>query len=437
MNAAAQLRAIVRDNRAGVRRALPSWCTAHPDTLKAIIAAHRDSDDPILIEATCNQVNQEGGYTGMTPAAFRTFAERLMKDAGSDADRLILGGDHLGPHQCKGLPAREAMRRACDLVRAFVEAGFVKIHLDASMRCADDHELSEATIAERAAQLCAAAEHAANGADLAYVIGTEVPIPGGETEALDALAVTPAANVRRTVNLHRDAFTASGVGDAISRVIAVVVQPGVDFGNSDVVQFDRTKAAGLVDALNDFPGIVFEAHSTDFQTLRSLADLVDCRFGLLKVGPELTFAFREAVFAMAAMEGGLAGIGDSAVVRALERAMDENPGNWRSYIQPGSSEKLERLFGLSDRVRYYWPQQGVVAALSELKARIDSGVVLPGLVSQFAGSLDNTAEVRPLSERLVHTRVGAVVGRYRAASRPSAALSDLRPSNATPNIPRH
>ena len=423
MSAAAKLRAIVRDNRAGLRRALPSWCTAHPDTLRAIIAAYRDGDEPILIEATCNQVNQEGGYTGMTPAAFRTFAEGLMDEASVDRDRLILGGDHLGPNPWRGLPAREAMRRAGDLVRAYVEAGFVKIHLDASMRCADDQTLSEATIAERAAELCAAAEDARRGMDLAYVIGTEVPIPGGETEALDALAVTPADNVRRTIDLHRDAFAARGIQDAMRRVIAVVVQPGVDFGNNDVVQFDRTKAGGLVNALADFPEIVFEAHSTDFQSLRSLSDLVLCRFGLLKVGPELTFAFREALFAMAAMERGLGGIGDSTIVRALEGAMDRNPENWRSYVPPGPNERLERLFGLSDRVRYYWPDRDVAKAAAELKARIDLAPIAPGLVSQFADRLDDSTEGRPLSERVVRSRVGAVVDRYRTASRPPLRIS--------------
>jgi D-tagatose-bisphosphate aldolase class II non-catalytic subunit len=418
MSAATKLRDVVRDNRAGLRRALPSWCTAHPDTLRAIIAAYRDGDEPILIEATCNQVNQEGGYTGMNPTAFRTFAEGLMDEARVDRDRLILGGDHLGPNPWRGLPAREAMRRADDLVRAYVEAGFVKIHLDASMRCADDPTLSEAMIAERAAELCAAAEDAARGAELAYVIGTEVPIPGGETEALDALAVTRADNVRRTIDLHRGAFVARGVQDAMRRIIAIVVQPGVDFGNSDVVQFDRSKAGGLVDALTDFPGIVFEAHSTDFQSLRSLSDLVECRFGLLKVGPELTFAFREALFAMAAMEGDLAGIGDSSIVTALEAAMDKNPSNWRSYVPAGPNERLERLFGLSDRVRYYWPDRDVAKAAAELKARVDSAPIAPGLVSQFADSLDPSTEGCPLSERVVRSRVGAVVERYRTASRP-------------------
>ena len=424
MSAAEKLRAIVRSNRAGLRRALPSWCTANSDTLKAIVAAHHDSEDPILIEATCNQVNQLGGYTGMTPAAFRTFIERLMKEAGADPDRLILGGDHLGPHPWKVLPAHEAMRRACDLIRSYVDAGFVKIHLDASMRCADDVELSEAAIAERAAALCVAAEDAANSADLAYVIGTEVPIPGGETEAIEALGVTPSDNVRRTVNLHRDAFAAAGVGDAMNRVIAVVVQPGVDFGNSHVIQFDRAGAAELVDALNDFPEFIYEAHSTDFQTLRSLSDLVDCRFGLLKVGPELTFAFREAIFAMAAIEGGLEGIGGSEIVRALEHAMDENPGNWRSYIPPGPNERVDRLFGLSDRVRYYWPHPGVSTAVTDLKGRIDSTAISPGLVSQFGGALDDIRTPR-LSDRLVRSKVSAVVDRYLAASRLS--LDDMNP----------
>ena len=418
MSAAAKLRAVVRDNRAGLRRALPSWCTAHPDTLRAVIAAHRDGDDPILIESTCNQVNQEGGYTGMTPAAFRTFAEGLMSEAGVDRDRLILGGDHLGPNPWRDLPAREAMRRGADLVRAYVEAGFDKIHLDASMRCADDRTLSEATIADRAAELCAAAEEGARGSDLAYVIGSEVPIPGGEMEAVNALAVTPAENVRRTIDLHRQAFAARGIQDAMGRVIAIVVQPGVDFGNSDVVQFDRAKAGGLVASLTEFPEIVFEAHSTDFQSLRSLSDLVECRFALLKVGPELTFAFREALFAMAAMEAGLGGIADFAIVKALENAMDRNPGNWRSYVARGPSERVERLFGLSDRVRYYWPDRDVAKAAAEVQAWIDSAEIAPGLVSQFASGFDGSTEGCPLAERIVRSRVGAVVARYRTASRP-------------------
>jgi tagatose-1,6-bisphosphate aldolase non-catalytic subunit AgaZ/GatZ len=178
-------------------------------------------------------------------------------------------------------------------------------------------------------------------------------------------------------------------------------------------------------ALNDFPEIVFEGHSTDFQTLRSLSNLVACGFGFVKVGPELTFAFREAMFAMASIEGGFKGLGDSNIVRAVERAMDENPGSWRSYIPAGPSERVDRLFGLSDRVRYYWPYRAVARAVTDLKTRTDSAQISPGLVSQFAGRLDDSDGTLSLSERLVQSRVGAVVARYRAASRRAANAADI------------
>ena len=225
MNACQTLRAIVADNRAGRARGLASWCTAHGRTLRAILRRHRGGDDPILIEATCNQVNQHGGYTGMTPAGFRAFVEGLALEAGVDAGRIILGGDHLGPNPWKGRPAAQAMTEARAMVRAYVEAGFDKIHLDASMACADDRALSEEAMAERAAELCAVAEAVRGSREIVYVVGTEVPIPGGETETLDALAVTRPEAAARTLDLHRAAFARRGVGAAIERVSALSCSP--------------------------------------------------------------------------------------------------------------------------------------------------------------------------------------------------------------------
>jgi D-tagatose-1,6-bisphosphate aldolase subunit GatZ/KbaZ len=411
MNAVDLLLSIVQENRAGHRRALPSWCTAHPETLMAVLTACREHDGPILIEATCNQVNQEGGYTGMTPGAFRSFVEELAGEADVDPGRLIFGGDHLGPNPWRRLPSSEAMRRAGGLVRAYVEAGYVKIHLDASMCCADDASLSEATIAARAAELCAVAESAAGARKNVYVIGTEVPIPGGETTPLAAHAVTP-ANVRRTIDLHQKAFEACGVGDAMGRAIAIVVQPGVDFNNAEVLRFDKCAAASLAKALDDYPTIAFEAHSTDFQTAAALADLVDSHFAFLKVGPELTFAFREAVLAMAALDGVMAGLADNEVVRALEGVMDAEPIHWRDYVAKGDGARIDRLFGLSDRVRYYWGDRQVNAALAALTARIDGASVPPGLLHQYTGSLTAGTAAPTLSKRIVQAKVEAVVSRY-------------------------
>ncbi|TIW26660.1 MAG: tagatose-bisphosphate aldolase, partial [Mesorhizobium sp.] len=76
--------------------------------------------------------NHEGGYTGMAPAAFRGLVETYAGRAGLPLDRLILGGDHLGPNPWKHDSAAEAMRKAAAMIDAYAAAGFTKLHLDTS-----------------------------------------------------------------------------------------------------------------------------------------------------------------------------------------------------------------------------------------------------------------------------------------------------------------
>ena len=419
MSGSGVLHAIATANRSGVASGISSWCTAHPDTLRAILRAHGGSQGPILIEATCNQVNQHGGYTGMTPTAFRGFIEGLAAETAIDSRRIILGGDHLGPNPWRQLPAAAAMAEAKSMVRAYVEAGFAKIHLDASMACADDGLLAEASMADRAAELCAVAEAAASQS-LTYVIGTEVPVPGGETAALDTLAVTSPEAALNTHALHQAAFARLGLEGALARVVAIVVQPGVDFGNAQVFPFVAEKAARLSAAIAAIPNAVFEAHSTDYQNPGSLAGLVASHFAILKVGPELTFAYREAVFAMAAIEEQLAVATPSRVIACIDNVMNHDDKYWRSYVAPSEQQRVLKLFGLSDRVRYYWPDAAIAQAVGLLRTNIDSAVVPPGLLAQYAGA-DIPQDGRPLSTRIIDRKVGAVVAKYLAACG-SAAL---------------
>ncbi len=423
MNGLESLREIVLANRAGARRGIASWCTAHPDTLRAILRAHLDVSGPILIEATCNQVNQDGGYTGMTPVMFRSFVEGLARDEGIDPQRLVLGGDHLGPNPWKHFPAAEAMDAAKQMVKAYAEAGFEKIHLDASMACADDGLLAEDTMAERATELCAVAEAAASSPP-AYIIGTEVPIPGGETDALDAISATKPEAVRRTYDLHAQAFKKRGLGAALSRVIALVVQPGVDFDNASVTLFDAAKARDLTAAAEHIPGAAFEAHSTDYQTEPCLADLVAGRFPILKVGPELTFAYREAIFAMAAIEDQLAPQTRSNIIEVIDDVMNRDDRNWRPYVPAGGQQRIAKLFGLSDRVRYYWPNAEIAKAIELLQENIDRQPVPRGLVLQYAGAdcLDQPGQ--PLSRRIIDSKVGSVARKYLAAAGAVRARSE-------------
>lgn len=407
------MKQIIAAARAGRHTGIPSYCTAHPETLRAIFRCHQNNDKPILIEATCNQVNQDGGYTGMTPADFREFVFALARDAQINTSRIILGGDHLGPNPWKNRSASEAMAKAHDLVRLYVEAGFTKIHLDASMACADDHGLTETQVAARAAELCAVAERYSGSAELLYVIGTEVPVPGGETEIIDSLAVTKPEAVLRTYELHRAAFATRGLAAALARVIGIVVQPGVDFGNSQIFAFDREKAARLAAAIIQIPNAVFEAHSTDYQSPQALRDLVASRFSILKAGPELTAAYREAVVAMACIEERLPLAVKSNIMSVIAEVMDADPRYWQGYIANDARAELMRIFGLSDRMRYYWPSAAIQGALKILYANIDGATGEIGLIAQFANL--PVPRTLSLSQEIIQARVSAVVNKYASA----------------------
>ncbi|HCO50314.1 MAG TPA: hypothetical protein DIT21_02720, partial [Oscillibacter sp.] len=82
--------------------------------------------------------NQFGGYTGMTPADFVSFCRKIASRTGLDEERLIFGGDHLGPLVWSAEEEEAAMEKAEALVRAYAAAGVQKIHIDASMRLGSD-----------------------------------------------------------------------------------------------------------------------------------------------------------------------------------------------------------------------------------------------------------------------------------------------------------
>jgi D-tagatose 6-phosphate 4-epimerase len=371
----------------GRPKGITSVCSAHPLVIEAALRLAQDLDRPALIEATCNQVNQDGGYTGMTPADFRRFVEGIATRIGFDPARVILGGDHLGPNPWKSLPADQAMAKADRMIADFAAAGFTKLHLDTSMGCQGEPvALPDQTTAERAARLAATAEaHVSGPLAPVYVIGTEVPVPGGALEELDHLQITTPEAVAETHKVHRDAFAALDLGDAFSRVIALVVQPGVEFGDDEVVQFDPGKAEALSGVLQDFPGVVFEAHSTDYQAAKGLSALVQHGFAILKVGPWLTFALREALYGLDAAADALDGNAPQGRLMAeMDRIMEASPGNWKNYYSGAGRELwLKRHFSYSDRIRYYWPNEEAAAAVEALLARLDGRTISEPVFKQY------------------------------------------------------
>jgi len=396
------------DGRAGVT----SVCTAHPLVIEAALSLGLRTGRRVLVEATCNQVNQEGGYTGMTPAEFRRFVEGVASRVGFESDRVILGGDHLGPNPWKHLPPAEAMRRAEAMIEAYARAGFAKLHLDTSMGCAGEPAaLSDETIAKRAAALAKIAEGASGeGPAPVYIIGTEVPVPGGAQHALDSLEVTRPEAALRTVDVHRKAFGAAGLEAAYERVVGVVVQPGVEFGSAEVIAYKPQNAKRLTAALASLPGFVFEAHSTDYQPAACLDALVKDGFAILKVGPWLTFALREALYGLDAIARFLdPAPADDGLLAAMEGLMLREPANWRKYYEGGPDElRLHRHFSFSDRIRYYWPHSEARAAVDRLFAKLGDNPLPEPLVSQYLGGLYSEVLDGSLSTRPRDLAIGAV-----------------------------
>lgn len=396
----------IERHKAGDAVGVYSVCSAHPTVVRAALEQAAADGTYVLIEATSNQVDQFGGYTGLRPADFRELVLGIADDAGFPRYRVVLGGDHLGPNRWQRESADVAMANAEVLVAAYVEAGYVKIHLDCSMSCADDPDvLSDEVVASRAARLLRVAEDVANqfDTDPVYVIGTEVPVPGGAHEALGRLTPTPADRARRTIAVHRAAFAEAGLEHVWPRVVALVVQPGVEFDHLNVIDYEHAATEELRHVLDGEEHLVFEAHSTDYQRPEQLRQLVEDHWAILKVGPGLTFAMREALFALAMIEHELVPAPSrSNLVEVIERRMLAEPAQWQGYYEGDPlTQRNARRYSYSDRLRYYWADPEVDAARLALLANLDrTGIPLP-LISQYlpvqyerirTGELGSTAE---------------------------------------------
>ena len=404
-----------------------SVCSAHPLVIAAALRYARDTDTCALIEATSNQVDQDGGYTGMKPADFVAFVQRIAAEVGLPTQRLVLGGDHLGPNRWQRLGAEQAMMRSAVLIDQFVAAGFRKIHLDCSMTCAGDPlPLGDEIIARRAAQLANVAETAwrrAGGEAPIYVVGSEVPVPGGAQESLHQLKVTAPDAAAATITAHRRAFEAQGLSEAWPRVVGMVVQPGVEFDHHHVVDYAPPAAASLSRHIEQYTTMVYEAHSTDYQNPDALKALVRDHFAILKVGPGLSFALREALWALDTIESEWIGAANCAGLKATVLAtMQQDPRHWRQYYDAAMPAQLllDQQYSLSDRIRYYWPAAPVQAALAKLLANLDSSPPPLALVSQYMPNeyaAIRTGQLTLRSRDLLLHRVACVLKTYADACR--------------------
>lgn len=425
---------IVNIYKSGKNVGVFSVCCSNSYVIEASMQKLLNKNIPLLVEATANQVDQFGGYTGMKPKDYVEYIYKIAENVGFPKERIILGGDHLGPLTWRGIDPREAMENAKTLIREYVLAGFTKIHIDTSMSLKGDIEnkiFDDSLIANRASVLCKVAEEAylelkqkdKEAIHPVYIIGSEVPIPGGaqvDEEEEEGPKVTSVESFKNTVQTFKEAFESIGVEEAWQHVIGVVVQPGVEFSSDYVWEYNRDKANDLIDELKNYPQLVFEAHSTDYQTPKSLKRMVEDGFIILKVGPALTFGFREGIFALNLIENEILKYNSneelSNFMEILDFSMVKSPKDWmQHYSGTGEKVKLERKYSLSDRARYYIPKDEVNFALEKLMSNLENIEIPITIISQFMHEQYKKVReglLEPKAKELLKDRIGEYLDDY-------------------------
>lgn len=419
----ALLEMVQRHNK-GENNGVYSVCSSHPLVIEASMLHVLKNNETLVLEATSNQVNQDGGYTGLLPKDFCGLVYSIADKVGLPHSRIILGGDHLGPNCWQDLTSEEAMAKSDILISEYVKAGFRKIHLDCSMSCSDDPiPLGDDLVAQRAARLCMVAEktwQTAGGEAPVYIIGTEVPVPGGAQEGLDELVPTSVAAAKETIAIHKSAFFKLGLDDTWPRIIGLVVQPGVEFDHHKVMAFKPEQAVKLSEFIENDPLMVYEAHSTDYQTGQHLCDLVKGHFAILKVGPWLTYALREACWSLDLIEQEWIDKSErSNLKNTLLKAMQDNPVYWKKYYSDDVKEQnLDCQYSLSDRIRYYWPQSEVSAGLDKLIQNLDDNKPPLTLISQYMPNQYRAimeGKIERNTKELIFHKISEVLTQYSTA----------------------
>ena len=398
-------------HKAGESVGVYSVCSAHPTVVEAAIAQAAADGGYVLIEATSNQVDQFGGYTGLRPADFRDLVLGIADRAGFARERVVLGGDHLGPNRWQRQAAEpgDGQRRGADrrLRRGRLHQDSPRLQHVVRRRSRGPCRRGRGRAAPR--DCCgwprtAARPHRFGRPGVRHRHRGARPRRGtrnAERTRPDARPTAPSGpstpTARRSPNW---AWPTSGQG---SSPWWCSLASNSTTSTSSTTCTAPPPSCGTCSTTE--PNLVFEAHSTDYQRPAQLRELVEDHWAVLKVGPGLTFAMREALFALARIEAELApGPSESNLIEVIERRMLADPTHWQDYYEGDPlTQRTARRYSYSDRLRYYWADEQIEAARLALLTNLDRiGIPLP-LISQFLPDA-----VRPDTQRSARTvRAGA------------------------------
>ena len=397
---------IMEANRRGERKGICAVESQNPTVQETYLRQALADSSPALFEICADMLDSQGQSGKILPYDFIANVKQIAVKTGFPRDRLFFGVDHLSPSIWQDESYASAMKKTCTLISDLVSLGFNKLGIHAGISLKGDPEnqlLSQEAIIAREATLYQAAEGAAaalpDEEKPLYVIDVH---PGqGMTE--DQTNIVNKEDVEITVDRFAKTAAAAGLPEMKERLLAARIFLGAGYDSEKVIPFGSSLLKELGGCVYGDKPVVLEVLQTDFQPQTVLNQLVDNHFAFLRVGQELTYTMREALFSMALMENetmiGKPGVYLSNFIIELDRAMQSDPRHWQKYYTGNGFEQLiERKFSLYDRSRFYWEDKEVRKTKKRLFDNLIEYPVLLTVMRQFmpyqyervaAGELEN------------------------------------------------
>jgi D-tagatose-1,6-bisphosphate aldolase subunit GatZ/KbaZ len=354
-------------NRGGEKKGIYTVDSQNSTVQEAYLRQALADGSPALFEICADMLDPHGQSGKIIPDDFIANIRQIAVKTGFPRDRIFFGVNDLSPSLWQDEPVVSAMKKTCTFISDLVSLGSNILGIHAGMPLKGDPAdklLSQEEIILREVALYQAAESAAaalpDEEKPLYVIDVH---PGqGMTE--DQTNIIHKEDVEIAVDRFAKTAMAAGLPEMKERLLAVRIFLGAGYDSEKIVPFDSSLINELGGCVYGDKPVVLEVQRTDFQPQTVLDQLVDNHFAFMRIGQELTYTMREALFSMAMMENetmiGKPGVYLSNFIIELDRAMQSAPRHWQKYYTGNGFEQLiARKYSLYDRSRFYWEDKEV------------------------------------------------------------------------------
>lgn len=351
----------------GIPRTIFAACPNSVSVVKAAFRAAKRNNAPIYFAATLNQIDCDGGYTGLTPAEFTRMAA-LEAAAVNYTGTTIIAIDHGGPwlkdkQNVERWSVEQAMEGVKRSFEAAVLAGYDLIHVDPTVDIyvPKGEIIDIRVVVRRTVELIAHVEkfrRERNLPPISYEVGTE-EVHGGlaDQQTFD-----------RFLTGLKSGLKEAGLEDVWPCFI--VGKVGTDLHTT---LFDPIVARELTDKVRPY-GSYIKGHYTD--GVSNPEAYPTSGMGAANVGPEFTMSEYDALAELEQCETELEAQGRiaqlSRMTAALKRLVCDS-NRWRKWLQPDEKDrefdelKPERQSWLiKTGCRYIWQQPEALAARQRL-----------------------------------------------------------------------